>query len=403
MTRVYNCTAQNANTAVAVEALREQFPADGDAIRMIFAFYDCAHDDGLLFRVLRENFPNAAIVGGTTFNGFLSDKGLYDALSIGLLLIEDPGGDYGAASARLNGDPAGAVQDALQRALLSCNCAGLVPDLICIYQVPGSEEAVIEGLRDAIGEDCPIIGGSAGDNDFSWCGRQLGPDGSLDDGIVVGVLFPSTPMGFSIQSGYEPAEPNGIVTAVKQPDEQHEATSGREIISIDNEPAAAVYNRWNNGLIEPELSQGGSIYTKAVMHPIGVNMGQLDNVDVYLTAHPAEVVPPGHLLTLCKIDVGSHVYSMSGNLNRLVARAGLTVKRARRYLRGNQTPAGALLLCCAGYRAATTSRLPDVANAIAKELGAVPFITGFSFGEQGYLINRNVHCNLTIVAIVFGN
>ena len=71
---------------------------------------------------------------------------------------------------------------------------------------------MIEGLRRVVGDRCPIIGGSAADNAVAGKWRQIGPDGPMNDGLVVGVVFSSGGIGFAFQGGYEPSGHNGVVT-----------------------------------------------------------------------------------------------------------------------------------------------------------------------------------------------
>lgn len=409
MTRLYSCAARGTDTVAVIEALRSQFPAQPETIRMVFAFYGCDHDDNLLAHRLREYFPQAAVLGGSSSGGIITERGFMDEQSIGLLLIEDAaGGDYGVAAARLGDEPADTAQDALQRALASCDCAGQLPELIWVYQAPGCEEAVIEGLRRVVGDNCPIIGGSAADNDVSGRWRQLGPDGPLGDGVVVGVLFPSSPLGFAFQGGYEPAGPSGIVTGIGyQPAGDSgivTAMAGREIVSIDQEPAAAVYNRWTRGLIAPQLEAGGAILAETTMCPIATDAGRINGITHYLLVHPESVSAQGHLRTFRSLDVGARVYAMRGDRQRLIERAGRVVEQARGDLPGGHDGvAGALVVYCGGCKIAVGEHIEEVAQAVAQELGQAPFIGCFTFGEQGRLIDRNVHGNLMISAVIFGS
>ena len=45
--------------------------------------------------------------------------------------------------------------------------------------------------------------------------------------------------------------------------------------------------------------------------------------------------------------------------------------------------------------------IEQVAASIREKLGGAPFIACFTFGEQGRILNRNVHGNLMISATVF--
>jgi hypothetical protein len=374
---------------------------------MIFAFYGCGQDDVALHAWLHHRFPGVAVMGGSSSGGFMTDKGFMDHSGIGLLLIDDALGDYGVASAPLGADAARTAEDLLGQALSRCGCTGELPELIWVYQAPGREEAVIEGLRRIVGDRCAIVGGSSADNDASGRWRQLGPSGCLCDGLVVGVLFPSSPMGLAFQGGYEPAGPNGIVTGIGYKPAGSSgivtASTGREILTIDGEPAAQVYNRWIGRLIDSRLESGGSILADTTMFPLATEVGRTDGVTHYLLIHPESVSAEGALRTFCDLEVGARVYAMKGDRQRLVDRAGRVTTQARRALpEGHGGVAGGLVVYCGGCKMAVGDDIAKVAAAAAGGLDGAPFIGCFTFGEQGRLIDRNVHGNLMISAVAFG-
>jgi hypothetical protein len=314
-----------------------------------------------------------------------------DSASIGVLLIEDSG-DFGVASARLETDAASTAERLLLQALANCGCSGELPELIWIYQPPGREEAVNEGLRRVVGDRCPIVGGSSADNDVSGHWRQLGPDGPMSDGLIVGVLLPSSRIGYAFQSGYEPAGPSGVITAV----------TGREILSIDGKPAAGVYNEWIGGRIDQQLLHGGSILAGTTMFPLATDSGRVDGVAHYLLMHPEMVTSTGALRTFRNAESGARLYAMKGDRGRLVDRAGRVAGQAVRMLpQSHSDAAGALVVYCGGCRMAIGDDIHKVSAAVASQLGDAPFIGCFTFGEQGRLLDRNVHGNLMISAVVF--
>jgi len=358
---------------------------------MVFAFYGCEHDDWLLHRYLCGRFPNAARLGGSSFGGFMTHRGVMDSTSIGVLLIED-GGDFGVACARLGTDAAATAERLLLRALANCGCSGELPELIWIYQPPGHEEAVIEGLRRVVGDRCPIVGGSSADNDTTGRWRQLGPDGPMSDGLIVGVLFPSSPLGYAFQSGYEPAGPSGVITSV----------SWGEIISNDGKPAAGVYNEWIGGRIDRQLVHGGSILADTTLFPLATDSGCLDGVTHFLLMHPESATSTGTLRTFRNAESNARLYAMKGDRGRLVDRAGRVAGQAMHMLPASHAAAaGALIVYCGGCKMAIGADIHKVSAAVANELGDAPFIGCFTFGEQGRLLDRNVHGNLMISAVAF--
>ena len=227
-----------------------------------------------------------------------------------------------------------------------------MPELIWIYQTPGHEEAVVEGLRRIVGDRCPIVGGSSADNDVSGNWRQLGPCGPMANGLAVAVLFPSSPLGFAFQGGYEPAGPTGVVTGLGyRPGGDSgvvTATAGREIQSIDGLPAAEVYDRWTGHRIASKLETGGSILADTTMCPLAMDAGRVDGVTNYLLIHPDSISASRTLTTFRNVEVGARIYAMKGDRRRLVERAGRVARQAKAQLasasrRGHRGRSGRLL------------------------------------------------------------
>jgi hypothetical protein len=391
MTRLQVHAADGSDTGTALSLLDAELAGTDIRPRIVFAFYGCEHDDWMLHRYLAGRFPDAPHLGGSSFGGIMTHRGVMSSNSIGVLLIEDDG-DFGVASARLDSDAAYTAERLLLQALADCGCSGELPELIWIYQPPGYEEAVIEGLRRVVGDGCPIVGGSSADNDVSGRWRQLGPDGPMSDGLIVGVLLPSSRIGYAFQSGYEPAGPSGVITAV----------SGREILSIDGNPAAGVYNQWIGGRIDEQLLQGGSILASTTMFPLATDSGRVDGVSHYLLIHPETATSAGTLRTFRNTESGARLYAMKGDRGRLVDRAGRVAGQALRTLPpSHSSAAGALIVYCGGCKMAIGEDIHKVSAAVASQLGDAPFIGCFTFGEQGRLLDRNVHGNLMISAVVF--
>lgn len=398
--------ASDPSTELAVGELAAAIDGSDIDPNLICVFYDADHDDAPLYDFLRDRFPEAALLGGTSCSGAMSEKGLGGPGSIGMLLIQDPDGDYGSAAVELEGDPADCAERALHAALENADCAGELPELIWIYQAPGQEEAVIEGLRRVVGDRCPIIGGSSADNTVAGGWRQLGPDGAMKNGVVVGVLFSSGGIGYAFQGGYEPTGPSGVVTRIgyAPSGESGIATKvrSRQIVSIDGEPAAEVYNRWVGGSLAEKVDTGGNILTDTTMFPLGIDAGRIEDVTHYLLIHPEQITTDGAISAFASVEEGTRLYSMKGNKNRLVERAGRVASAAVGSLGDNDRLAGGLIVYCAGCMLAVDDQMDRVSVAVAESLDGRPFVGCFTFGEQGLVLDRNAHGNLMISAIVFG-
>jgi hypothetical protein len=407
MVSLASYAASSGSTDAALGEIGARIAADKAEASFVYAFYGCEHDDHAIHAFLRHHFPYAAILGGSSCAGVMTEQQLWGRQSIGLLLIDDSDGDYGAASVRLGDDPVGSAEKALHAALDSAGCAGELPELIWIFQAPGHEEEVIEGLRRVVGDRCPIIGGSSADNTVEGNWHQIGPGGVMTDGLTVAVLFPSGGIGYSFQGGYEPAGPSGIVTRIG-----YDATGasgivtkarGREIAEIDGLPASQIYNGWIGCSLDDKLDSGGNILSDTTMWPLAVDAGQIEGIPHYILIHPDAITSTGALTTFASIEEGTRVYSMRGEKRQLVERAGRVAAQAAAEIPGGPSNlAGGLVVYCAGCMLAVDDRMPDVVNMVSESFHGQPFLGCFTFGEQGCIVDRNVHGNLMISAIAFG-
>lgn len=388
--------AESNDIETVLSELKQQFDSQISDASAVFAFYGCHHQPDPIQNFLCEKFPNAALIGGSSSGGVMSNNGIGANNSVGLFIIEDEDGDYGAASCALGDDPAKAAETALHVALKNADCEGQVPDLIWVYQPPGNEELTLEGLHRVVGDQCPIIGGSSADDDVSGKWSQICGDASGTDRIVIAVLFPSTGVSFAFQGGYEPTECSGVVTATKG------GKTSRSILEIDGKPAAQIYNSWTNNSIASQLENGGNILADTTMMPLGIETDEIEGISQYLLIHPEAVEPDGTLLTFGNVTEGQSITCMKGETKQLIARAGGVVKQAVEQF-DNQKPAAAIIVFCAGCRMAVEENIVQVPPQISASLGDVPFLGCFTFGEQGNLMGQNQHGNLMISAIVFGS
>jgi hypothetical protein len=391
----YSFSTNRALTSAALDELRTEIESTNAVPKAVFAFYGCTHNAGEIHRFLADRFPHAALIGGSSSGGIMDRSGIGEPSSIGLLLLCDPDGDFGAAGRPKGGDPFGAARDALHAALAAADRAGQLPDLIWIYQSPGQEEAVMQGLKSVIGDCCPIFGGSAADNDVSGQWTQIGPDGAMNDGIVIATLFPSRRIGYAFQGGYEPSGRSGIA-AVGGND-----SAGRVIETIDGAPAAEIYDGWIGHLIRGKLPTGGNILAETTMFPLGVDLGKVNGVHQYLLIHPETVTSDGALTTFANVESGTRLHCMVGEKRKLIERAGKVVSQAAQQLDAGEA-AAALVVYCGGCRLAVGEGVAEVQRSVCAALNDIPFLGTFTFGEQGAILDRNAHGNLMISAVVFG-
>lgn len=334
-----------------------------------------------------------AVHGGSSCLGIMTESGidLESGAAVGAFAIWDAAGSYGTASRDLGIDACAAAREATEAALAAADRSGEIPDLVWLTVAPGREELVIEGIREVIGPDAIIVGGSSADNDVGGAWAQFGPDATHQDGIVVSVLFPSTPFSSDYQSGYAPTGTNGLVTRA----------DGRRLHEIDHEPAAEAYHRWTGGAVPLAGDEDLSILADATLWPIGRITRHVAGVPFHLLAHPAVAHRDGSLELFANLSVGDRIWQMQGSADSLVARAGRVARQARDGIRGEA--AGALVVYCGGCMLSVRDRMDEVHAGIDAALGSVPWLGVFTFGEQGVPTGgRAKHGNLMISCTVFG-
>lgn len=404
MVRTATLTGSGVDGAEAIANLRVWIDDVDSAPDFAFVFYGCTLDDFDLHRSLRDCWPSATLVGGTSSRGVMSAAGMAGENSVGAFLLWDEDGDYGSASAMFGDDPRAAATRALNEALENADCPGELPELIWVYQAPGNEEAVLDGLRQVVGDRCPIIGGSSADDAVTGHWRQFGPDGPIDNGIAVAVLFTSGGVSVAFEGGYEPTTNSGVVTGVRPSENGGIVTGaeGRQLLTIDNRPAAEVLNEWVSGALSDRLEGGGSILADTTLTPLGIKPEGDDAFAHYLLVHPASICSDGTVETFATIAEGTCLISMRGDRQRLIDRAGRVADAANARYRTDNDLAGGIVVYCGGCMMAVDDEMSEVVKALSRSFGNAPFLGCFTFGEQGPVLGANVHGNLMISAIAFG-
>lgn len=388
MTAIHTCIATHDETAVALAALAADVTAPAD---MAFVFYGAGHDPSAIKAWMAARFPGVPYIGGSSCRGVLVAGRRPDPGDIALLTIRDPAGDYGVGCAPLGDDPAAAAETGLQRALAAAGSTGELPAALWIFQPPGSEERVLEGLRRVVGDRCPILGGSAADDTVSGQWSEIAPDSTGEASVVVAALFPSADVATTFQSGYAPTGRSGTVTAAV----------GRRIDSIDGRPAAVVYDEWLAGRLGARLDDGGTVLAETSLSPLGVATRQVAGIEQHRLLHPAAITPGHGIETFAEIEPQTQVSLMEGSPKALARRAARALRDAVSDLPEPDRFAGGLIVYCGGCMMAIGSEIDTLVETVGSAAEGRPVLGVFTFGEQGPLGATCVHGNLMVSALAF--
>ena len=345
---------------------------------------------------LKQQFTNrysCSILAGSSCLGGLTLSSNHNTphSTLSVLLIQDPDGDYAVGECPLGNDPRVSAANALDTALDRSDRGAESPALIWCMLPPGNEEAILHGFADVVGPQIPVLGGSSADNDVSGHWQQFSHEQSGQDHIIVAVFYPSSPIGISFSSGYEPSGKTGIATSVQE----------RTLSAIDGQNAAEYYNEWSDQSIKQQLD-GGNVLALTTLHPLGRKIPSPSGVDDYLLSHPDAVTESGALSLFSIIDEGEELHLMQGSRESLIQRAGKVLNNALQLIPEGHTPKGALMIYCAGCMLTIDDDINDMLSATQEAAQDLPLMGFYTFGEQGcFLDGQNRHGNLMISAVVF--
>lgn len=311
-----------------------------------------------------------------------------------VLSVTNIDGGAGVASAELvPGKARSIAEQTLVHAMQDAGRLGEMPSLVWLIVAPGTEEEVLNGLHSVLGDGVPIFGGSSADNSIEgkWVqfdGREL-----HHNGIVVAVLYMSEPVSCYFSSGYEPTELSAQVTAGE----------GRTVYTLDGEPAGTIYNRWLNLMGQTPLKPG-NILQASTYFPISRQQGAM-SLGVPLLSHPARLNNDGSIELFASLEVGEQITLMSGQPENLIRRATEVTEVVLRTHELNYEcrPKALIIVFCGGCMLAVKEHLDEIQRSLLALVRDVPFIMGFTFGEQGCFsdgISR--HGNLMISATAIG-
>lgn len=358
--------------------------------------YTDGYDAGALALALDALPARVRVHAGSSSLGLMTEAGYAsrDGQAFGMMGFLDREGAFGVAAEPLDPSPREAAARALRRAIERAARPGEAPALVWLSVGTGSEEDVLRGIEDVVGPHVPVFGGTTAASSLEGGWTQIERGAAHTAAALVSAIYPSDEVSYFFSGGYAPTEHRGRVTK----------GGGRRIEQIDGEPAAVVYNRWSNGLIESALGGGGVVHLTA-FNPIGRVAASVGDVPYYTLIFPCFVDEAGALVLTASVPEGDEVVLMSGSRESLVARGPGVAKEALEAGGGRRLePAGALVTYCGGCMMAVRDQMPRVAEGIREALGGVPFLGSFTFGEQGALApGVNCHGNLLISVVAFGS
>jgi hypothetical protein len=336
-------------------------------IKLAFAYASVAYDLGKTLAGIAEELPGVPIIGNTSFTGVVTPDGFIggDDSFVGIMALSGDSLTVGVAGSAKEVD---ARTTGRAVALEAMKKAGrtTAPDFFYMAASPGEEEFYIKGISDVIGR-VPFFGGSAADNTIAGEWSLYTHDAIFADGVTV-AFFYGISMTNLLTGAYRETRDVGIISKVRD---------NRVLEEIDGVPAVKKYAQWAG--VDPETLKGGNLLVYTINSPLGIK----DRLgDLVAIRHPMNGNDDYSMNIGANLTEKTAVIRMEATVDELIETASSTLEKLKTKMDGKA--AAYHLVHCGGRRAGIGDRIGEVAEAVKKAAGDVPFIMEFTFGEYGF-------------------
>ena len=338
------------------------------------------HDFQVLIDSVNMAFPGLALIGCTT-DGELSSVGGFTEDGVVLTLFASDSIDFYSGVARgISENPGVIIQDALKTSLVGIEYPKLC--FVTSSSLTTSSDGVVTEMRHALGVDCPIIGGNAGDQwrfekTFQFFNNEVLSD-AIPYLLVSGPLFYS----HSVSSGWQPIGKPAKATSV----------GPGSIKRIGDETAAAFYERY----LGQNLDTLGE-------YPLAVFDDEAFK-SFYLRSPILGENTDGSLTMVGDIPADAWVQITHATRDRVIESASESVSQALAAYPGS-SPSGILCISCAGRKMLLGTRTQEEVQLLRDAIPGIPVGGFYAYGEIAPLERggaTRLH-NETFISLVIGD
>ncbi len=223
----------DASSAVAeilehcLKALSGQKPQAG----VLFSAVDFDH--GLILQAINQTFPELLLIGGTS-DGEISSVLGFQQDSVTLMLFCSDEVEFSAAVGRsVSQDPIAIAQKTVETAAAALTSAPCLC-VTCPESLTTSGVTILEGLKQGLGKEVPIVGGTTGDQwkfegTYQFFGTEV-----LSDSVPVLLMGGNLRVGYGVQSGWTPIGKTGTITKAQS----------NTLYEVDGQPALSFYHNF---------------------------------------------------------------------------------------------------------------------------------------------------------------
>ncbi|AKG20891.1 FIST signal transduction protein [Calothrix sp. 336/3] len=370
----------DSDTAIAeiLEECHVQLSGDRPKAGILFAAPDFEHD--LILNKINQRFPGIQLIGCTS-DGEISSVLDFQQDSLSLILFcSDDVEFYATVGRNLSKNPCSIAKET---GILAKSNIKSEPQL-CIavpesLTVSGVE--ILNGLKQGLGSQIPIIGGTAGDQWQFQATYQFFGNEVLQDSLPILLLSGNLHWGYGASSGWTPIGTKGMVTKVH----------GNVLYEVDGQPALNFFQNYlGNMRPSPE-------YRLAVFESGGENW----YMRISNGSYDGEM---GSITFFADIPEAAEVQVVSANRDEIVSSAQTSAKIALENYTGEH-PAVALFFSCTGRMRVLGTRTKEEFQVVKQILPPdIPCCGFYTYGEITPLQpkSESQFHNETFVTLVLG-
>lgn len=321
---------------------------------ILLAAIDFEHP--LILQRIQETFPDMDLIGGTTDGEVSSTLGFQEDSLLLLLFCSDTIEIRAGLGRAVSKDPFTAAQQAVTQAKAGCSAdvqlCITIPD-----GFPSSGVAIINGLKQALEQPVPIVGGMAGDQWRFQQTYQFFKSEVLSDAVPILLFSGGLLVSHGVASGWQPISRKATVTKAE----------GAMVYEIDHKPATEFYDFYLKGL--PITGD----------YPLAVF--ENGNEEFYLRASNQSDQPTGSILFMGDVPEQATVQITHASCDEIIAATESSIEKALATYAGQQ-PAVAFLFSCAARRWLLGSRAHEEYDLGKQSLHhGIPIFGFYTYGE----------------------
>ncbi len=257
------------------------------------------------------------------------------------------------------------------------------PDVFMMFPdaFTGNGAEIVRGIASVLGDNFPIVGGTAGDGlVFEKTYQYL--NGKVYTGSVVALAI-SGPIkaGIGVRHGWIPIGTPRKVTRAE----------GSIIHELDGKPAINIYKDYfGKEAVDIEKEKLARL---AIMYPLGIKNPSNNEM---LIRDPLTVDPSGSITCVAEVPEGVDIQIMIGSFDEAINAAGEAAVGAMTQIRGS-IPRAVILFSCIARRKLFGERSSEEIKKIQSVISPdVPMIGFYTYGEQC----RSEFHNETVVILI---